>query len=117
MISGDEFEGEMWDSDHLEGCGEDSLVETSQGFINPNNDNIPLSGRTDTHPFPNFNDVSEFKEANIGYYGQQIEYKGELALDQYFKSKDGLIKNIIEHHVNKNQEIRMKKSDRDRPAL
>ena len=103
LQTGDEFEGGTWDSDHLEGgdeYGEDS--------------NRPLSGRTDTHPVEPFNDISEFREADIGYFGRRIEYRGELAADQYFKSKEELVKKIYEVHIKGNQEVRMKRSDRER---
>ena len=62
LQTGDEFEGGTWDSDHLEGGdehGEDS--------------NMTLSGRTDTHPVEPFNDISEFREADIDYFGRRIE--------------------------------------------
>ena len=55
---------------------------------------MSFSGRTDTHPLECFNDISAFREADIGYFGRRIEYKGELVLVQYFQSKEELIKKI-----------------------
>ena len=109
LQTGDEFEEGNCDSDHLEGVDEDSTVPIHGEYRN-----MPLSGRTDTHPFECFNDISAFREADIGYFGRRIEYKGELAPDQYFENKQELIKKIQEIHIKGNQEVRMKKSDRDR---
>ena len=46
LQTGDEFEGGNWDSDHLEGVDEDGTVSIRGEYMN-----MPLSGRTDTHPF------------------------------------------------------------------
>ena len=73
----------------MEGRDEDGTVPIHGGYIN-----IPLSGRTDTHPVECFNDVSAFQEAYISYFGRRVEYRGELASDQYFESKQELIKKI-----------------------
>lgn len=93
---------------------EDEEEEYTQPTVRQNRENMPLGGRSETHPFVNFNDTSAFREADISYYGRRVEYRSELAKGQYFVSKKQLTKKIREYHVDKNKEIYTKRSDTSR---
>jgi len=108
LQTGDEWEGD-WDVND-EGDEEDE-EEYTQPTVRQNRENMPLSGRSETHPFVNFNDTSAFREADVSYYGRRIEYKSELAKGQYFANKKQLKKKINEYHVDTNKETYTKRSD------
>jgi hypothetical protein len=112
LETADEYEGE-WDSDHLEGLREDGASGGGEGSVRIN----PLNGRASTHPFECFNDTSGFQEADIGFFGARITYSSDLAAGLYFRNKADLNKKINEYHVDKNQEVERKKSDKTRMVV
>ncbi|XP_078149951.1 uncharacterized protein LOC144545238 [Carex rostrata] len=102
--------GDEWGEGDLDDEEDEEDEEYTQPTVRQNRD-MPLSGRSETHPFVNFNDTSVFRETDVSYYGYRIEYKSELAKVQYFTNKKQLTKKIREYHVDKNQEIYTKRSD------
>jgi len=112
LQTGDEWDEGDWDiNDERD---EEDEEENTQPTVRQNRENTPLSGRSETHPFVNFNDTSAFREADVSYYAPRIEYRSELAKGQYFANKKQLTKKINEYHVDKNKEIYRKRSDRSR---
>ena len=67
---------EDWDINNEE--DEEAIEEEYTQPTVRQNRNMPLSSRSETHPFVNFNDTSAFREADVSYYGHRIEYKSEL---------------------------------------
>ena len=95
LQTGDEWDEGEWDiNDERD---EEDEEENTQPTVRQNRENMPLSGRFETHPFVNFNDTSAFRETDVSYYSPRIEYRSELAKGQYFANKKQLKKKINEY--------------------